>query len=44
MMAEMARTIGAVMLFALFFSFVVLTVQFNSYRLPALILLGVRSR
>lgn len=41
MMAEMARTIGAVMLFALFFSFVVLTVQFNSYRLPALILLGV---
>jgi hydrophobe/amphiphile efflux-1 (HAE1) family protein len=38
MMSDMLRNILAVMAFALFFSFIVLAVQFNSLRLPALIL------
>ncbi|MFO8049210.1 MAG: efflux RND transporter permease subunit, partial [Desulfosudaceae bacterium] len=38
MMADMARTVLTVLVFALFFSFIVLTVQFNSLKLPALIL------
>jgi multidrug efflux pump subunit AcrB len=38
MMAEMKRAILRILAFALFFSFVVLTVQFNSLKLPALIL------
>ncbi len=38
MMADMKKTVLAVFAFALFFSFIVLTVQFNSLKLPALIL------
>jgi multidrug efflux pump subunit AcrB len=38
MMAEMKATVLAVLAFALFFSFIVLTVQFNSLKLPGLIL------
>lgn len=38
MMADMKDTVLAVLAFALFFSFIVLTVQFNSIKLPALIL------
>ncbi len=38
MMAEMEQTITNILLFALFFAFVVLAVQFDSFRLPALIL------
>ncbi|MBS0012436.1 MAG: efflux RND transporter permease subunit, partial [Desulfobacterales bacterium] len=38
MMADMKNTVLAVLGFALFFSFIVLTVQFNSIRLPSLIL------
>ena len=38
MMAEMKRVVLAVLAFALFFSFIVLAVQFNSLKLPALIL------
>jgi multidrug efflux pump subunit AcrB len=38
MMADMKDTVFSVLGFALFFSFIVLTVQFNSIRLPALIL------
>jgi hydrophobic/amphiphilic exporter-1 (mainly G- bacteria), HAE1 family len=38
MMADMKDTMLAVLAFALFFSFVVLTVQFNSLNLPGLIL------
>ena len=38
MMADMKNTVLAVLAFALFFSFIVLTVQFNSLKLPALIL------
>ena len=38
MMADMKDTVLAVLAFALFFSFVVLTVQFNSLKLPGLIL------
>jgi hydrophobe/amphiphile efflux-1 (HAE1) family protein len=38
MMAEMQRTVLLICAFALFFSFVVLAVQFNSLRLPTLIL------
>jgi len=38
MMAEMQRTLTMVLAFAIFFSFVVLAVQFNSLRLPSLIL------
>lgn len=38
MMAEMNTTILMILAFALFFSFVVLAVQFNSLKLPAIIL------
>ncbi len=38
MMADMKNTAFAVLAFALFFSFIVLTVQFNSFKLPVLIL------
>ncbi len=38
MMADMRDAVLAVLAFALFFSFVVLTVQFNSLKLPSLIL------
>ncbi|MDI9383807.1 MAG: efflux RND transporter permease subunit [Verrucomicrobiota bacterium] len=38
MMSDMKETVLAVFAFALFFSFVVLTVQFNSIKLPSLIL------
>ncbi len=38
MMGEMKRTLAAILAFALFFSFVVLAVQFNSLKLPGLIL------
>jgi multidrug efflux pump subunit AcrB len=38
MMAEMQQTVLAILAFAIFFSFIVLAVQFNSLRLPALIL------
>ncbi len=41
MMAEMKSTIVMVLGFAAFFAFVVLTVQFNSLRLPGLILTGI---
>jgi multidrug efflux pump subunit AcrB len=35
MMAEMQRTLTMVLAFAIFFSFVVLAVQFNSLKLPS---------
>jgi multidrug efflux pump subunit AcrB len=38
MMGEMRQDVLAVLAFAVFFSFIVLTVQFNSLKLPALIL------
>ncbi|WP_289019085.1 efflux RND transporter permease subunit [Desulfobacter postgatei] len=38
MMNDMKETVLAVLAFALFFSFIVLTVQFNSLKLPGLIL------
>jgi multidrug efflux pump subunit AcrB len=38
MMADMKNTVLAVLAFAIFFSFIVLTVQFNSLKLPGLIL------
>ncbi len=38
MMAEMKRTVLAILAFAVFFSFIVLAVQFNSLKLPGLIL------
>ncbi len=38
MMAEMKQTVLAILAFAIFFSFIALAVQFNSFRLPALIL------
>ena len=38
MMSEMKQTVLAVLAFAVFFSFIVLAVQFNSFKLPALIL------
>lgn len=38
MMADMKDTVLAVLAFAIFFSFIVLTVQFNSLKLPGLIL------
>jgi hydrophobe/amphiphile efflux-1 (HAE1) family protein len=38
MMAEMQRAVLLILAFALFFAFVVLAVQFNSLKLPALIL------
>jgi len=41
MMAENSRTMGLIFGFALFFAFVTLAVQFESYRLPLIILLSV---
>jgi len=38
MMAEMQQTVLAILVFAVFFSFIVLAVQFDSLKLPALIL------
>jgi hydrophobe/amphiphile efflux-1 (HAE1) family protein len=38
MMSEMKRTVAAILAFALFFSFIVLAVQFNSLKLPSMIL------
>ena len=38
MMAEMKQTIASILVFALFFAFIVLAVQFDSLRLPTLIL------
>ena len=38
MMAEMQQTVLGILMFAIFFSFVVLAVQFNSLKLPAIIL------
>jgi hydrophobic/amphiphilic exporter-1 (mainly G- bacteria), HAE1 family len=38
MMRDMKNTVLSVLGFALFFSFIILTVQFNSLKLPALIL------
>ncbi len=38
MMAEMQRAVLSILIFAVFFSFIVLAVQFNSIKLPALIL------
>jgi len=38
MMDEMKRAVAAILAFALFFSFIVLAVQFNSLKLPAMIL------
>lgn len=38
MMAEMQQTVLLILIFAVFFSFIVLAVQFNSLKLPALIL------
>jgi HAE1 family hydrophobic/amphiphilic exporter-1 len=38
MMGDMKRTLLSVLAFAVFFSFIVLTVQFNSLKLPSLIL------
>jgi len=38
MMADMKETVLAVLAFAIFFSFIVLTVQFDSIKLPAIIL------
>jgi hydrophobic/amphiphilic exporter-1 (mainly G- bacteria), HAE1 family len=37
-MTDMKQTIGGILAFAVFFSFIVLAVQFNSLKLPALIL------
>jgi hydrophobe/amphiphile efflux-1 (HAE1) family protein len=41
MMGDMMRNILAVLAFAVFFSFIVLAVQFNSLKLPSLILISV---
>lgn len=38
MMADMKKTVTVILAFAFFFSFIVLTVQFNSLKLPSLIL------
>ena len=38
LMSEMKDTVLGVLVFALFFSFIILTVQFNSLKLPAMIL------
>lgn len=38
MMAEMNKTILGILIFAFLLSFIVLAVQFNSFRLPGLIL------
>ena len=41
MMQENARTMGTILLLALFFAFVVLAILFESYRLPLIILASV---
>jgi hydrophobic/amphiphilic exporter-1 (mainly G- bacteria), HAE1 family len=41
MMLDMKRAVVAVLVFSLFFSFIVLTVQFNSFKLPLVILASV---
>lgn len=41
MMEENRRTMGLIFGFALFFAFVILAIQFESYRLPLIILLSV---
>ncbi len=41
MMAENARSMGAILAFAFFFAFVVLALQFDSYRLPLIMLLSI---
>lgn len=41
MMAENARTMTAILGFAFFFAFVVLALQFDSYRLPLIMLLSI---
>ena len=41
MMDDMRQAVAAVLAFAVFFAFIVLAVQFNSWRLPALILASV---
>lgn len=41
LMEQMRRAMVWIILFALFFAFVVLTVQFNNLRLPALVLAGI---
>lgn len=41
MIGENTRTMGLILLFALFFAFVTLAIQFESYRLPLIILISV---
>ena len=41
MMAENTRTMGRILAFALFLAFVVLAIQFESYRLPFIMLIAV---
>jgi multidrug efflux pump subunit AcrB len=41
LMTDMRKAVSAVLAFALFFAFIVLSVQFNSWRLPGLILGGI---
>jgi multidrug efflux pump subunit AcrB len=41
MMADNARTMGMILAFAMFFAFVVLSIQFESYRLPFIMLVSV---
>ncbi len=41
MMQENTRTMGLILAFALFFAFVVLAIQFESYRLPLIMLISV---
>ncbi|MCK9225678.1 MAG: efflux RND transporter permease subunit [Candidatus Muirbacterium halophilum] len=41
MMGDMKKTVFTVMIFSIFFSFIVLTVQFNSLKLPFLIMISI---
>lgn len=41
LMADMGKAVAAVLAFAIFFAFIVLAVQFNSWKLPGLILGGI---
>lgn len=41
MMVENRRTMGTILFFAVLFAYVVLAIQFNSYILPVLIMLGI---
>lgn len=41
MIDEMRRTVTGVLFFAVFFSFVILAVQFNSLRLPVVVIAGI---